>query len=134
LATLKNREIVRNLGCRMTGAARWCRIRSITGMDVTGWVAGTYLRESRGPIEVQPPVGGGSGPDAYVVSGLAPGDTLNVRTRPSTQGDVIAQLASGAKVQNLGCEQSGQTRWCRIRTTGTVSVTGWVNGRYLQKG
>lgn len=134
LATLKNREIVRNLGCRMTGAVRWCRIRSITGMDVTGWVSGTYLRESRGPIEVQPPVGGGSGSDAYVVSGLAAGDTLNVRTRPSTQGDVIAQLARGAKVQNLGCEQSGQTRWCRIKTTGTVSVTGWVNGRYLKKG
>jgi uncharacterized protein YraI len=134
LATLKNGEIVRNLGCKRVGDTRWCRIRSITGMDVTGWVAGRYLRESRGPVEVQPPVGGGGTSGTCVVSGLPTGDTLNVRTQPSTQGDVIAQLARGEKVQNLGCEQSGQTRWCRIRTTGGVSVTGWVNGRYLQKG
>lgn len=134
LATLKNGEIIRNLGCKRVGNTRWCRIRSITGIDVTGWVSGSYLRESRGPVEIQPPAQGGGTSGIYVVSGLASGDTLNVRTRPSTQGDVIAQLSRGARVQNLGCEQSGQTRWCRIKTTGGVSVTGWVNGRYLQKG
>lgn len=136
LATLKNDEIVRNLGCRMTGSQRWCRIRSITGMDVTGWVSARYLRESRGPVEIQPPVGDGSGggPDFYVVRGLAAGDTLNVRTKASTQGTVIAQLAQGARVRNLGCTVSAQTRWCKIRTTGSVEVTGWVNGRYLREG
>ena len=106
LATLKNGEIIRNLGCKRVGNTRWCRIRSITGIDVAGWVSGTYLRESRGPVEIQPPAGGGGPSGIYVVSGLASGDTLNVRTRPSTQGDVIAQLSRGAKVQNLGCEQS----------------------------
>lgn len=136
LATLKNEEIVRNLGCRMTGSQRWCRIRSITGMDVTGWVSARYLRESRGPVEIQPPVGGGSGagPDFYVVRGLAAGDTLNVRSRASTQGTVIARLSQGTRVRNLGCQMSGQTRWCKIRTTGAVEVTGWVNGRYLREG
>jgi uncharacterized protein YraI len=133
LATLGEGEVVRNLGCRMNGAARWCRIRSTTGMDVTGWVSGRYLREAAGP----PPGGGGSGadgPDSWVVSGLPAGDTLNVRTEPSTQGQVIAALQPGARVQNLGCRQSGQARWCQIRTTGGVQVTGWVNGRYLRGG
>lgn len=136
LATLRNDEIVRNLGCRMTGSQRWCRVRSITGMDVTGWVSARYLRESRGPVEIQPPVGDGSGagPDFYVVRGLAAGDTLNVRSKASTQGTVIARLSQGARVRNLGCQMSGQTRWCKIRTTGGVDVTGWVNGRYLREG
>ncbi|MDP3194811.1 SH3 domain-containing protein [Tabrizicola sp.] len=137
LATLKNDEIVRNLGCRMTGSQRWCRIRSLTGMDVTGWVAARYLRESRGPIAIQPPVGGGSGgsgPDFYVVAGLAAGDFLNVRSKASTQGTVIARLAQGARVKNLGCQVSGQSRWCKIQKTGGVQVTGWVNGRYLREG
>ena len=128
LATLRNGEIVRNLGCRMSGGSRWCRIRSTTGMDVTGWVAGRYLRESAAPGG-----GGATGPDFYVVRGLPAGDTLNVRTSPSTQGEVIARLSEGARVRNLGCEQSGQTRWCRIRTTGGVEVTGWVNARYLRE-
>lgn len=132
LATLRNGEIVRNLGCRMSGATRWCRIRSTTGMDVTGWVSARWLRESGAP----PPGPGedGGGRDIYVVRGLAAGDFLNVRTRPSTQGEVIARLAQGTRVENLGCESSGQTRWCRIRTRGNVIVTGWVNGRYLREG
>jgi uncharacterized protein YraI len=133
LATLRNGEIVSNLGCRMTGSTRWCRIRSITGMDVTGWVNGRYLRESRGPVQIQPPVVGGSGGDMYVVSGLSAGDRLNVRSSPSTQGAVVARLSRGVRVENLGCERSGQTRWCQIRTSDGIEIAGWVNGRYLQK-
>ncbi|MFN3991696.1 MAG: SH3 domain-containing protein [Tabrizicola flagellatus] len=132
LATLREGEIVRNLGCRATGSSRWCRIRSTTGMDVTGWVNGRYLRESGAPS--RPVVPDDGGPDFYIVRGLAAGDTLNVRTQPSTTGQVIAQLAQGAKVRNLGCQTSGQTRWCRIETTGGVKLTGWVNGRYLREG
>ena len=131
LATLQEREIVRNLGCRMVGTVRWCRIRSTVGMDVTGWVAGRFLRESGPPPAIRPPQGGGSG-GISVVSGLAAGDFLNVRSRASTQGTVVARLAPGAQVRNLGCEQKGQTRWCQIRTLGGVEVTGWVNGRYLR--
>jgi len=136
LATLRNDEIVRNLGCRMTGSQRWCRVRSTTGMDVTGWVSARYLRESRAPSGTRPPAGGesGAGPDFYVVRRLSAGDTLNVRSKASTQGAVIARLTQGTRVRNLGCETVGQTRWCKIRTTGDVEVTGWVNGRYLREG
>ncbi len=135
LATLREREIVRNLGCRMSGNARWCRVRSTTGMDVTGWVAGRYLRESGAPT--QPPGGGDDGshgPDFFVVSGLSAGDLLNIRSKPSAQGAVLGRLSTGARVRNLGCQMNGQTRWCRIQTTGGVEVTGWVNGRYLREG
>ncbi len=134
LATLKNNEVVRNLGCRMTGSTRWCRVRSTVGMDVTGWVTGRYLRESSGPVVVDPPPIDDGGPDFYVVRGLVAGDTLNVRSRASTQGEIIARLSQGARVRNLGCQTSGSTRWCRIETTGGVVVTGWVNGRYLREG
>jgi uncharacterized protein YgiM (DUF1202 family) len=104
-------------------------------MDVTGWVSGSYLRESAAPTTPAPlPGDGASGPDFYVVTGLTAGDTLNLRSRPSTQGDIIARLSQGARVRNLGCETSGQTRWCKVRTTGGVEVTGWVNGRYLREG
>jgi uncharacterized protein YraI len=136
LATLQNGEIVRNLGCRMTGQTRWCQIRSTTGMDVTGWVSGSFLRESAAPpVTPRPPAGGDDGgPDFYVVRGLPAGDQLNVRTQPSTQGAVVGRLAEGTRVRNLGCQRTGQSRWCQIRTTGGVEVTGWVNGRYLREG
>ncbi|MCC5954773.1 MAG: SH3 domain-containing protein [Natronohydrobacter sp.] len=134
LATLSEGEIVQNLGCQIHDRARWCRIRSIIGMDVTGWVAGRYLSESRGPIAIQPPAGGAHGPDFYVVHGLAAGDSLNIRAEPSAQSAILGRLNSGARVRNLGCRQSGSTRWCRIETTGGVVVNGWVNGRYLREG
>lgn len=135
LATLSEGEVVQNMGCRMNGNSRWCRIRSITGINVTGWVAGRYLREAAGPG--LPPGGGGagaSGPDFYVVTGLPAGRQLGLRTKPSSDATVIAQLATGTRLQNLGCEQRGQTRWCRVRTTGSISATGWVNGQYLREG
>lgn len=134
LATLSEGEVVQNLGCRMNGNARWCRIRSITGINVTGWVAGRYLRESAAPG--RPPSGGGAGangPDFYVVGGLPAGQKLGLRTKPSGDAPVIAQLGAGTRLQNLGCEQRGQTRWCRVRTQGSISATGWVNGRYLRE-
>lgn len=140
LATLREREIVRNRGCRETSGGRWCRIRSITGMDVTGWVSARYLRESRGPVAIQPPVqppaGGGldmHGPDFYVVTGLGAGDSLNVRSQPSAQSTILGRLSAGTRVRNLGCKQSGQSRWCRVQTTGAVELTGWVSGRYLRE-
>ncbi|MFN7001954.1 MAG: SH3 domain-containing protein [Roseinatronobacter sp.] len=135
LATLQQGEVVQNLGCTMSGGARWCRIRSLVGMDVTGWVAGRYLREAGRPPA--PPTGGGSGahgPDFYVVAGLPAGDTLNIRAEPSAQSTILGRLSQGARVHNLGCQQMGSTRWCRVRTTGGVEVTGWVNGRYLREG
>jgi len=135
LATLSEGEVVRNLGCSVSGNTRWCRIQSITGMDVTGWVAGRYLRESAGPG--QSPGGGGSGatgPDFYRVHDLPSGRRLGLRTEPSANATILAELREGVRLRNLGCEWRGDTRWCRVTTVGDVSITGWVNGAYLREG
>ncbi len=135
LGTLAPGETVRNLGCESAGTARWCRIRSTVGADITGWVSGRYLREGAAPPQARPPAGGGdagAGPDTWVVRGLPPGDRLNVRSRPSTQGGIVATLTEGERVMNLGCEQQGATRWCRVRTIG--GVTGWAAARFLREG
>lgn len=140
IATLREGEVVRNLGCRGSGAGRWCRIRSTEGIDVTGWVAGRFLREAGAPRPpatrppAPPPDNSAGGPDFYIVAGLPAGDRLNLRSEPSTQGRILATLGPGSRVQNLGCRTSGNTRWCRVRTTGAVDVTGWVSGRYLREG
>ena len=133
LATLREGEVVRNLGCRMSGQTRWCRIRSTTGFDVTGWVNGRFLRESGGPPAGGGAGTGGSGPDFWVVAGLPAGDTLNLRAGPSAQSAILARLREGTRLRNLGCEQRGQTRWCLVRTTGSTDLTGWVSGRYLRE-
>jgi len=46
LGTARNGAILRNLGCRMNGGTRWCRVESRDG--VRGWVAGRFLREATG--------------------------------------------------------------------------------------
>jgi uncharacterized protein YraI len=128
LATLREGEVVRNLGCRTSGNARWCRIRSITGIEVTGWAAGRYLGEA------PPPGSGGTGasrPDAWVIANVPAGDTLNVRTQPK-DGRIIAKVGPGERLANLGCRKVGSARWCNIRTSGAVEVTGWVNAKFLR--
>lgn len=37
-----------NLGCRMEGGARWCRVRLDGQVEQEGWVSGRYLRETSG--------------------------------------------------------------------------------------
>jgi|APEBP8051072661_1049379.scaffolds.fasta_scaffold00680_2 hypothetical protein len=46
IGQLAEGEIVRNLGCRMTGKQRWCQVETQVG---AGWVSGRYLRESGAP-------------------------------------------------------------------------------------
>lgn len=45
-----NGDVLRNLGCKMEGGQRWCKvILAAAENDPEGWVAGRYLRESGGP-------------------------------------------------------------------------------------
>jgi Bacterial SH3 domain len=46
IGRLAEGEVVRNLGCRMTGTQRWCQVETTRG---SGWVSGRYLRESGTP-------------------------------------------------------------------------------------
>jgi len=50
VGSIANGAIVRNLGCRNSGAARWCRISLPTSVEVDGWVNGRFLRESGPPV------------------------------------------------------------------------------------
>lgn len=45
---LRNGEVVRNLGCRSIGSARWCRVSARGEGGVHGWTNGRFLSESGG--------------------------------------------------------------------------------------
>lgn len=72
------------------------------------------------------------GPDFWEVTGLAAGDTLNLRTGMGTSHDVIARLTLGEVVENQGCDMMGDTRWCKVERQADGAV-GWVAGRYLRE-
>lgn len=59
------------------------------------------------------------------VSGLARGDTLNVRSGPGTSNGVVGTIMQGEVVENLGCRSS----WCQVAST--MGVRGWASKRYL---
>jgi hypothetical protein len=47
VARVRNGAVLRNLGCRMTGQTRWCRVERRDG-SAGGWAAGRFLIESGG--------------------------------------------------------------------------------------
>jgi hypothetical protein len=81
------------------------------------------------------PSSGGSGrvEGGYAtVAGLAAGDTLNVRSGPSTGNPVVARFGEGRLVQIIQCRQSGGQEWCEIAAHSDASLRGWAAGRYLK--
>lgn len=49
VGALANGDSARNLGCRMNGETRWCRIEVPGEQPFAGWAAGRYLREGPAP-------------------------------------------------------------------------------------
>jgi hypothetical protein len=47
---LRNSSIVRNLGCKSIGNARWCRVSGRGESGVYGWTNGRFLRETTGQV------------------------------------------------------------------------------------
>jgi hypothetical protein len=77
--------------------------------------------------------GGGRVEGGYAtVAGLSAGDTLNVRSGPSTGNPVVAKFGEGRLVQILRCKQSGGQEWCEIAAHSDASLRGWAAGRYLR--
>jgi len=66
------------------------------------------------------------------VAGLTVGDTLNVRTGPSTGSPVVARFGEGRLVQILQCKQSGGQEWCEVAAHSDAGQPGWAAGRYLK--
>lgn len=93
-------------------------------ISITGRQATRPQRPSR------PPEGGADGPDFWQVCGLPAGDTLNMRDGPGTRYRVVLKVAEGTRLRNMGCEGTGNSRWCRV-ATGNDRRSGWVSGRYL---
>lgn len=54
IATVRNGDTLRNLGCTMNGSTRWCQVQTPNGQQ--GWVAGRYLHESFGQPSTLPSV------------------------------------------------------------------------------
>jgi hypothetical protein len=71
------------------------------------------------------------GPDYWKVAGVSAGDLLNLRAGPSTANKVLARLANGTALRNLGCKMSGGQRWCKVEAP---DATGWVAGSFLREG
>lgn len=70
-------------------------------------------------------------PALAIVTGLAPGDLLNVRADASPVGHTRTRLANGASVQNSGCGDFSGYQWCKVAVVDQPGVDGWVPARYL---
>ena len=80
------------------------------------------------PTPPPPPAPGGG---FWQVTGLAPGDTLNLREQPSTQSMVLLKFFPGQILRDLGCTMSGGQQWCQVQTPDWTSPRGWVSARFL---
>lgn len=70
-------------------------------------------------------------PVVSIVTGLAPGDLLNVRATASATGKVETRLPNGASVNNLGCNDVNGHQWCKVEEVGNPQASGWAPARYL---
>lgn len=70
----------------------------------------------------------------WVVTGLASGDYLNLRSSPSTRGRLLSQVSNGQRLRDLGCNANG---WCKVEldnsNEGNPNVIGWAAQRYLSE-
>lgn len=72
-------------------------------------------------------------PEFWQVTGVGGGDFLNVRLGPNTSNPVVARVANGDVLRNLGCHMVTGQRWCQVeRPNG--SDKGWVSATYLREG
>ena len=87
-----------------------------------------YARAKPTPRPTQQPLPALTGDEYYArVSLSSAASTLNVRSIPSTSGNVVALLYNNERVIVTGAEADG---WFAIKT---VEFTGYVKGDYLTK-
>lgn len=130
LGVLDEGDVIRNLGCKMNGSTRWCRVEDQTGLN--GWVAGKYLHESTRapspsrpvapPPASQPPVGSADGVPVAMMPRYCTGEaSAQFGVRPQ---DIIANAAfkSGKLYVSQGWfDGSGGTTFftCYFKADGT---------------
>jgi hypothetical protein len=62
----------------------------------------------------------------FMVTNVRPDDVLNVRSGPSADHDIVAELAPGSR--GIAITNECRSRWCPVQHDG---ATGWVNSVYL---
>lgn len=68
-------------------------------------------------------------PDAFIVTGVAPDDVLNIRAEPSASAPIVGDL--GPYMINIEVlELSADQKWGRVSTG---EGNGWASMRYLQR-
>ncbi|WP_154664886.1 SH3 domain-containing protein [Allorhizobium undicola] len=74
-------------------------------------------------------------PDPYLwhVAGLPEGTTLDVRSGAGPAFRIIATLPEGMAVDMQNCMESRGGYWCRIATFERPRISGWVDGRFVEK-
>jgi SH3-like domain-containing protein len=87
----------------------WC---PVDDGHFQGWVSGRFIAMVS--------------PARYCVTGVVPGDTLNLRAYPSAQSRVVHRL--GRNQCSIAFLPYATGAWRKIRVEGWE---GWVNGRYL---
>lgn len=77
--------------------------------------------------------GGNAGePEFWQVAGVGARDTLNIRSGPNTGNPVVARVAEGEVLRNLGCYAISGQRWCQVeRVNGRDG--GWASATYLRE-
>lgn len=76
---------------------------------------GIYVWEPD-PAFVVPPSPDDGGARVFVVTGVS--TALNLRAEPSTAAAVVARVADGAWLDNLGCQAGSDRAWCDVQRFG----------------
>lgn len=65
------------------------------------------------------------------VTGVEPGDVLNIRETPDPEGAIVGGIPANARrVRGFGCEETAAGQgWCRVKYG---DVVGWSRARYLR--
>ena len=109
---LASGENLRNLGCRMSEGARWCRVATLADPGIEGWAAGDYLVEGT--------------PEARILPTPAPGATADggletVRFPAGASGtELLGRLAPGASRRYALGARNGQVLTVDVLPRGTT--------------
>lgn len=99
----------------------WCRVQA--GNGIAGWVAGWLVTlETAATTAVVPANSGSAAGSGKTV--MVTGDTVNIRSGPSTDNQVVAQVGQGHSLAVL--EQTGDWYCVRLADGSTGWVASWL--------
>ncbi len=101
----------------------------MTRRALAGCFSAFWLLAASAAAQAPPADGPSAGPDFWIVGGLSAQGRLNLRAEPGSQAPVLARLANGSRLRNLGCRDVEEQRWCRVEGP---EAAGWVLARFLR--